>query len=56
MFHLQKRTGRGKFAAVLEEIHGKITYHRQGSVGILQGAEKDIEGVNSHSNKELLDT
>ena len=30
--------------------------HWQGFVRILQGAEKDIEGVNCHSNKQLLDT
>jgi len=58
MFPLHKRTGRVKFAAVLEEIHRKKNPdHWQESVRILQGAEKDIEGVNCHiSNKELLDT
>lgn len=35
---------------------GKKPDHWQGSVRILQGAEKDIEGVNCHLNKELLDT
>ena len=35
---------------------GKKPDHWQGSVRILQGAEKDIEGVNCLSNKELLDT
>ena len=55
-FLYRKGQEEGNLQHALEEIHGKITYHWQGSVGILQGAEKDIEGVNCHSNKELLDT
>lgn len=56
MFPFHKRTGRVKFAAGLEEIHGKKPDHWKGSVRILKGAQKDIEGVNCNSNKELLDT
>ena len=35
---------------------GKKPDHWKGSVRILLGADKDIEGVNCNSNKELLDT